>query len=593
MNEQITLFDMTRKPYQINKPIRLIELFAGYGSTAMALRNIGADFEHYRVVEFDKYAIASYNAIHGTDFPAIDIKDVKGEELGIIEKDKYCYLMTYSFPCFTEDALVLTSCGLKRIKDVETGDYVLSHDNKYHKVIRSEQTGIKNIYQIKAMGVHEIKCTINHKFYVRKRTRYYPRYENGKRGNCRRFENPEWVELKDITKDHYLGIAINQNSIIPAFIKEEWRTNHSFWYVIGRFVGDGWTDKKYVCICGNEKKIIELITHLENLNLKYRVHQERTCQKAYISSKDLRRICDMFGKYATGKYIPAFMFDMPDQYLKSFINGYFASDGCFKDRRYHISSVNETLIYGTAQLIAKAYKQPYSIYKTKRKPTCIIEGRTVNQRDSWEVVWKMDKKKQDNSFYEDGYIWVQIQSITDLEHEEPVYDLTVEDSHSFTANGIIVHNCTDISIAGRQAGFEENSGTRSSLLWEVKRILNELKESGSLPDVLLMENVIAIHHDKNVRHFRSWIDFLDSLGYSNYVEDLNAADYGIPQHRERTFMVSILGEYNYKFPHPIELTTCLEDYFEDLTEEEAMKQIVKSSKAMDLLVKLDEENKLD
>lgn len=68
---QINIFDLTRPPISITKPIRLIELFAGYGSQAMALRDIGAQFEHYRVVEFDKYAIASYNAVHGTDFPPL------------------------------------------------------------------------------------------------------------------------------------------------------------------------------------------------------------------------------------------------------------------------------------------------------------------------------------------------------------------------------------------------------------------------------------------------------------------------------------------------------------------------------------------
>jgi len=64
----------------------------------MALRNLGADFEHYRVVEFDKYAIQSYNAIHGTNFPTMDIRDVKGGDLGITSDDKYIYLLTYSFP---------------------------------------------------------------------------------------------------------------------------------------------------------------------------------------------------------------------------------------------------------------------------------------------------------------------------------------------------------------------------------------------------------------------------------------------------------------------------------------------------------------
>lgn len=64
----------------------------------MALERLGVDFEHYRVVEFDEFAINSYNAVHGTNFPTMDIKNVKGGDLGIMNKDKYCYLLTYSFP---------------------------------------------------------------------------------------------------------------------------------------------------------------------------------------------------------------------------------------------------------------------------------------------------------------------------------------------------------------------------------------------------------------------------------------------------------------------------------------------------------------
>ena len=72
---QFSMWDYIRQPFKIDKPIRLIELFAGYGSQAMAMERLGADFEKYRVVEFDKYAIASYNAIHGTDFETIDVKN--------------------------------------------------------------------------------------------------------------------------------------------------------------------------------------------------------------------------------------------------------------------------------------------------------------------------------------------------------------------------------------------------------------------------------------------------------------------------------------------------------------------------------------
>lgn len=115
---------------------------------------------------------------------------------------------------------------------------------------------------------------------------------------------------------------------------------------------------------------------------------------------------------------------------------------------------------------------------------------------------------------------------------------------------------------------------------------------GTLPQVLLMENVVAIHSQENKPHLQKWLDFLESLGYSTYMEDLNAADYGVAQHRERTFALSILGNYNYKFPTIMDLNKCMEDYFEDLTEEQAIQYIVKSEKALDLLVELDGKNEL-
>ena len=99
MNDQISIFDCLYPAYKIDTPIRLIEMFAGVGSQAMALRDIGANFEHYRVVEFDKFAIASYNAIHGTEFKTTDIRDVHAEDLGICDKQRFTYLLTYSFPC--------------------------------------------------------------------------------------------------------------------------------------------------------------------------------------------------------------------------------------------------------------------------------------------------------------------------------------------------------------------------------------------------------------------------------------------------------------------------------------------------------------
>lgn len=241
---QISLFDFTHEAFKIDKPIRLIELFAGVGSQAMALRDLGADFEHHRVVEFDKYAIASYNAIHGTDFPTMDITKVSGADLGIVDTDKWCYIMTYSFPC------------------------------------------------------------------------------------------------------------------------------------------------------------------------------------------------------------------------------------------------------------------------------------------------------------------------------------------------------QDLSVAGKMKGMSKGSGTRSGLLWEVERLLNEVEH---LPQVLVMENVPQVHSADNMADFRRWIEFLEGKGYSNWWQDLNAKDYGVAQNRERTFMVSVLGKYQYKFPKPIPLTKTMRDYLEDEVDE---KYYINNEKAKELIYSLIERGEI-
>ena len=125
--------------------------------------------------------------------------------------------------------------------------------------------------------------------------------------------------------------------------------------------------------------------------------------------------------------------------------------------------------------------------------------------------------------------------------------------------------CQDLSVAGHQKGMKKGSGTRSGLLWEVERILDECK--GNLPQVLLMENVPMVIAEKNIEDFYDWRGKLESLGYSNYVQILNAKDYGIPQNRARCFMVSILGEYSYEFPQKKPLEYMLKDFLEDKVDE--------------------------
>lgn len=125
--------------------------------------------------------------------------------------------------------------------------------------------------------------------------------------------------------------------------------------------------------------------------------------------------------------------------------------------------------------------------------------------------------------------------------------------------------CQDLSLAGNRQGMTKGSGTRSGLLWEVERLLDECGEN--LPQVLLMENVPQVIGSKNIEDFKLWRRKLESLGYSCYVQLLNAKDYGIPQNRNRCFMVSILGEYYYEFPQKKPLERKLKDMLEDDVDE--------------------------
>lgn len=126
--------------------------------------------------------------------------------------------------------------------------------------------------------------------------------------------------------------------------------------------------------------------------------------------------------------------------------------------------------------------------------------------------------------------------------------------------------CQDLSLAGKGKGMADTS-TRSGMLWEVERILNELKELNQLPQILLMENVPQVHGSDNVEHFNRWQLALERLGYKSYFQDLIATDYGIPQTRNRCFMISILGDYSYTFPPKKPLKLKLKDMLEDEVDE--------------------------
>jgi len=154
-----------------------------------------------------------------------------------------------------------------------------------------------------------------------------------------------------------------------------------------------------------------------------------------------------------------------------------------------------------------------------------------------------------NQLHGETHNWGDITKID--ETKLPYYDLITYSSP-----------CQDFSVAGLGKGGDAGSGTRSSLLWECERIIRAVK-----PKYLLMENVKNLVGKKHKHNFIRWLHVLEMMGYQNFWKVLNAKDYGVPQNRERVFVVSILGCQQYLFPNPIKLTKRLKDVLEENVDE--------------------------
>lgn len=124
--------------------------------------------------------------------------------------------------------------------------------------------------------------------------------------------------------------------------------------------------------------------------------------------------------------------------------------------------------------------------------------------------------------------------------------------------------CQSVSQAGRGTGMDkDNDSAASSLIWHTERAIRELN-----PRICVLENVRGMVCKNHKHNFDEWCRVLESYGYKNYWQILNAKDYGVAQNRERVFMVSIKGEHKpYNFPEPFVQRKCVEDYMEDNVEE--------------------------
>ena len=245
-----------------------------------------------------------------------------------------------------------------------------------------------------------------------------------------------------------------------------------------------------ILLCDSPDKEDELRRTVEAVTDRYCVSHERTVVKVIFSSKLLCGwLTDNFGRCAIGKTMPGWVFGMSEGYRSALLQGLIDSDGCrIKDAdcAYKITTISKRLAE-SVRLLAEMQGYSTSVRKTCVDPQTVIEGRVVNQHDWYSVV--MTKSKKRVHLKDDLHGWYKVRSVKPTGRTAAVYNMTVEEDNSYVADGIVVHNCQDLSIAGKRAGIQE--GRRSNLFFEAVRIIREMREAtnGEKPRYALWENV--------------------------------------------------------------------------------------------------------
>ncbi|GCD11713.1 PHP domain-containing protein [Clostridium tagluense] len=361
--------------------------------------------------------------------------------LGIVDNRK-------SHPCFTKNELITTDKGYKKIKAIVLGDKVLTHNNKFEKVMKLMDRESNDIYNLKAMGSLGIEVTGNHPMLVGRRIKPKNKMDL----------KVDWIPVSELKKQDMMAVAINNNSIIPCNDFDLPFDNKDFWWIIGRFIGDGWYEefarlsgkcegdivKRTIICCGKGKNELEDIKSKIGNMFEYRVQEETTTYKIIIKGKDIHEYVKTFGKYAYGKRFTNDILDLPIELLKVFLEGYFSADGHLTKKGYQsLKTVSKELALGVVACVNKAYHMPCGITYIAPKVE-YIEGRKVNSKEKYDVKFKYVVCKKDRAFYKDGYIWCPYYSKEKLDKTDTVYNIEVENDHSYTVNNLVVHNCGSI-----------------------------------------------------------------------------------------------------------------------------------------------------
>lgn len=513
--------------------MKFIDFFAGIGGFRRGMELAGHECVGF--CEFDKFATASYTSMHlltqeqrefldkmplkqrqkeilkeeyrNGEWYANDIRRVYAGD--IPKADCWCF----GFPCFVRGTYILTEKGYIPIENVSVGDRVLTHKGRWKTVTSVMQRDNARVWNVNGFGILPTGTTAEHPYYV-----------------TRVSEPIEFKPVKELNDSYY------STMVLPDEEPNEY--SKEIWWIIGRYIADGWRVRRQdrprggrIVFAVSEKKREEFEHRLSEANLHGTYTEGRTCGKYHVCNNQLYEYLGIFEKYAYGKRIPREALCLPREKAEYFYNGYMSGDG--RNNKEEATSTSAAVILGMCIIAQRLGKPVPAVYYTKRDSKCTIEGRECKQRDTY--TFRISNKSV-KGYYRGRYVCRKLYQPTESDQYETVYNLSVEEDESYIANGAIVHNCQDISVAGKQVGFQ---GNRSSLFFRVMYLIGQLKEEDK-PIYLFIENVKNLLSVNGGWDFARLLIEMEQGGYDAEWQVLNSKDFGVPQNRERCFIIGHL-----------------------------------------------------
>lgn len=396
-------------------------------------------------------------------------------------------------PCFTAGHMVITQRGYVPIEEIVVGDMVVTHKGRLRRVVRIGSK-IARVGRLSGVGLGEkISCTPDHPF----RSVEW-RMQNTKRGNkyerVEHIGDPSWTAAKDMPGSQWCALtAVSVDApVMPDGIDAD-----ELLYIAGFYLGDGfirrWADanKKAVVFGVNDEKVDRFKARVTQ---SVSVLRERTGPRIVLGNTAIADwLIENFGEYSHAKTLPAWVLAHPQR--AALMDGYRDTDGHCTANGWRAISVSRALAYGMRDL-AQTLGMVASVAFTKVEPTKTIEGRKVNQRDYWTVT-AFNGETSRKSRIRHGMLLRTVSAFEEV-GDETVFNIEVDEDHSYVLDGVIVHNCQAFSVAGLRESLADARGNLTLKFVEIANAIDHVRVGrGEDECIVFWENVPGVLSTKD------------------------------------------------------------------------------------------------